>query len=85
MSNTAVASPPWTDNKRYVWQLGMAVPALAALGLWSIWQFQSAIGMWALFAFFYVLIPLLDWIVGEDFNNPPESLVPDLESDRYYS
>lgn len=85
MSNTAVASPLWTDNKRYVWLLGMAVPALAALGLWSIWQFQSAIGMWALFAFFYVVIPLMDWIVGEDLNNPPESQVPDLESDRYYS
>ena len=85
MNHGAVASPPWTDNKRYVWQLGMAVPALAAVGLWSIWQYQTAIGMWALFVFFYGLIPLLDYLLGEDAENPPESLVPDLENDRYYS
>ncbi len=85
MSNTAVASPPWTDNKRYVWQLGMAVPVLAAIGLWSIWQFHSAYGMWALFVFFYICIPAMDWLVGEDRANPPDSMVPDLENDRYYS
>jgi alkane 1-monooxygenase len=27
---------------------------------------------------------LLDWLVGEDVNNPPEDVVPQLEQDRYY-
>ncbi|MDE2078126.1 MAG: alkane 1-monooxygenase [Burkholderiales bacterium] len=85
MSNTAVATSAWTDNKRYVWQLGMAVPILAAVGLWSIWQFHAAYGMWALFVFFYVCIPVMDWVVGEDRENPPDSMVKELESDRYYS
>ena len=32
----------------------------------------------------YVVIPLLDWILGSDTNNPPEEIVPQLEEDRYY-
>ena len=27
----------------------------------------------------YILIPIMDWIVGEDLNNPPEEIVPQLE------
>ena len=29
-------------------------------------------------------MPLLDWLIGEDENNPPEAVVPQLEQDRYY-
>ena len=32
----------------------------------------------------YGLMPLLDALIGEDENNPPESVVPQLEADRYY-
>ena len=32
----------------------------------------------------YVLMPLLDALIGEDLNNPPEAVVPQLEADRYY-
>ena len=32
----------------------------------------------------YLVIPVLDWIVGSDTNNPPEEVVPQLEEDRYY-
>ena len=29
-------------------------------------------------------MPLLDYFIGEDDNNPPEAVVPQLEEDRYY-
>ena len=29
-------------------------------------------------------MPLLDSLIGEDENNPPEAVVPQLEADRYY-
>ena len=29
-------------------------------------------------------MPLLDGLIGEDANNPPEEVVPQLEEDRYY-
>jgi alkane 1-monooxygenase len=32
----------------------------------------------------YGLMPLLDALIGEDENNPPEAVVPQLEDDRYY-
>jgi len=32
----------------------------------------------------YVVIPVLDWVLGSDTNNPPEEIVPQLEEDRYY-
>ena len=32
----------------------------------------------------YLVIPVLDWVVGSDTNNPPEEVVPQLEEDRYY-
>ena len=35
-------------------------------------------------ALFYIGIPLLDALLGEDLSNPPESAVPRLEADRYY-
>jgi alkane 1-monooxygenase len=34
--------------------------------------------------FFYVFAPLLDWLLGEDLSNPPESAVPALDADPYY-
>jgi len=32
----------------------------------------------------YPLMPVLDALIGEDLNNPPEAVVPALEADRYY-
>ncbi|MFX6593886.1 alkane 1-monooxygenase, partial [Acinetobacter baumannii] len=32
----------------------------------------------------YAIIPLLDWLIGTDQNNPPESAVAQLEDDKYY-
>ena len=32
----------------------------------------------------YVVIPILDWLVGSDTSNPPEEIVPLLEEDKYY-
>ena len=33
----------------------------------------------------YGVIPILDWVIGEDLNNPPEEVVPQLEADPYYT
>ncbi|WP_063533355.1 alkane 1-monooxygenase [Burkholderia sp. MSMB1589WGS] len=78
------ASADWTDTKRYWWLLGaltITLPLLAALlalstGWHIFWWFGP------LFAF--GVIPVLDLLIGVDSENPPESIVPRLESDRYY-
>jgi alkane 1-monooxygenase len=40
--------------------------------------------LWIPVAFFYVVAPMLDWLMGEDRSNPPESAVPALDADVYY-
>ena len=32
----------------------------------------------------YLIVPILDLLIGEDNNNPPEELVPQIEKDSYY-
>ena len=78
--------PPvtWQDRKRWGWAMSVVWPLLPFVGLWahhaSGWQI--ALGLPLLIS--YGLMPLLDALIGEDRNNPPESVVPQLEADRYY-
>ena len=74
----------YVDKKRYLWMLSVIWPATPIIGLylvaqtgWSIW-YGLVLFVW------YALVPLLDAMFGEDFNNPPEEAVEALEKDRYY-
>ena len=75
----------WKDRRRYLWLLGLVVPLLPfGAALWvhlhgwaEVFWFSGPI--WIL-----VLIPLLDWLFGEDGSNPPEWAVEQLSADRYY-
>lgn len=40
--------------------------------------------LWIQVAFFYLVVPCIDLLLGEDRSNPPESAVPALEADMYY-
>jgi alkane 1-monooxygenase len=74
----------YRDTKRYWWilsSLAPAVPGLAALAVAA-----TGNGLWALVPviFYFVIVPLLDAIFGEDASNPPESAVEELSADAYY-
>ncbi len=74
----------YTDKKRYLWLSSMIMPIFPLMGIALFFQTGS---QWALglpLFVTYVLIPLLDWILGSDTNNPPEEIVPQLEEDTYY-
>jgi alkane 1-monooxygenase len=83
-TQTLPASAVWKDRKRHFWLLGAVLPLLPLLG----WQLAELTGYgifwWLAPLFFYGVIPFVDWFVGEDASNPPESAVAQLESDRYY-
>ena len=36
------------------------------------------------FVFYYFFVPFLDFLIGEDISNPPESSIEALEADAYY-
>lgn len=78
-------TPLYFDKKRYAWLFSVIGPGLSLVGTVAVSFYD--IGTWILFfplVFFYVFVPLLDFWVGEDTNNPPESEVPKLERDGYY-
>ncbi|KAB1597106.1 alkane 1-monooxygenase [Burkholderia cepacia] len=84
MAMTDGSASGWSDGKRYLWLLGaltITLPILAAqlalsTGLHVFWWFGP------LFAF--GVIPILDTLIGDDRDNPPEAVVPHLEREHYY-
>ncbi|MCA8199834.1 alkane 1-monooxygenase [Burkholderia sp. AU33545] len=84
MAMTDTSASGWSDGKRYLWLLGavtITLPILSAqlalsTGLHVFWWFGP------LFAF--GVIPVLDTLIGDDRDNPPEAAVPHLERERYY-
>lgn len=81
---TATLPVQWTDHKRYLWLLGVTAGAYPLTGYalflatgWSIFWWYSPI-------FVYVILPALDYLIGEDRDNPPEEAVADLAKDSYY-
>lgn len=74
----------YVDRKRYLWLLSVCLPLMPVfgIGLYFLTGSPWVLGI-PLFTS-YVVIPLLDWLLGSDPNNPPEEIVPQLEEDRYY-
>ncbi len=90
MSKVFVADVPqqgrvtYRDRKRLWWSLSVVYPLLPFAGMAAhAWTGeQIALGLPLLIS--YGLMPLLDYLIGEDGNNPPEAVVPQLEQDPYY-
>ena len=83
-SDAAGVPLQYRDGKRWWWLLSVVFPLLPFLGMAA----QTATG-WELalglpLVISYGLMPLLDALIGEDENNPPEAIVPQLENERYY-
>ena len=73
----------YRDGKRYAWLISLMVPAILGCGpLFYRWT-SSVAAMWIPVAVVYLGIPLLDILLGEDLNNPPEEVVSQLEADPY--
>jgi alkane 1-monooxygenase len=83
-SVTVTASSAYHDRKRYLWLLSIFVPALMNVGLLLYLLSHKTVMLWLPVAFNYIVMPLADYLVGEDRSNPPESAVAALEEDRYY-
>ena len=74
----------YTDKKRRWWLLSLANPLLPLLGAAGHGLTGSELWLLVPLAMMFLLSPLLDWVFGEDENNPPEVLVPQLEAAAYY-
>ena len=74
----------YRDRKRWLWLLSVLSPSVPFFSALAIWYFDNA-GV-ALFPvlFYFLVVPLLDALFGEDTNNPPEEVVEQLSQDSYY-
>ena len=74
----------WTDQKRYLWLIGLVVPSLAFIALgahhltgWGIWFWIGPVVILA-------VVPAIDLLTGLDRSNPPDDVIEQLENDKYY-
>jgi alkane 1-monooxygenase len=79
-----IASAPYRDRKRYAWLLSLLIPTTVLVGPALMLITGQAWALWIPVVFFYTVVPLLDFVLGEDRSNPPESAVPALDADPYY-
>ena len=77
-------SVSYRDGKRWGWALSVVWPLLPFLGLAAHHFSGMEIALALPLLISYGLMPLLDALIGEDENNPPEAVVPQLDADRYY-
>lgn len=74
----------WRDRKRLAWLLSVVWPLMPLTGVWAHHASGQEIALALPLVIGYGLMPLLDALIGEDRNNPPEAVVPQLEDDRWY-
>ena len=81
---TPRTTPTYRDRKRYAWLLSLAVPCLIGAGPALMAASGDVRMLWVPVIFSYLVVPAIDWLLGEDLSNPPEEAVPQLDADRYY-
>ena len=74
----------YRDRKRWWWALSVIHPLLPFAGIAAHAATGREIALGVPLLVSYGLLPLLDFLLGEDENNPPEAVVPQLDDDRYY-
>ncbi len=74
----------YQDRKRWFWLLSVFYPLEAFLGIWLHARTGNEAWLLLPLALNYIAAPLLDWLLGEDQNNPPEAVVLQLDRDPYY-
>lgn len=84
MAQAGIAQAPWVDHKRYLWLLGPGVPVIGLVALGVFQQLHWHWVVWMPMLIVHGVLPLLDWIVGEDRENPPDSAIAALEADPFY-
>lgn len=84
MTAATLAQPLWTDGKRHLWLLSIVTLLVPVFSAALVWATGLGLFWWFGVVFVFGAIPLADVLIGEDQNNPPEAVVPELEKDRYY-
>lgn len=74
----------YTDGKRYLWASALLYPVMPLAALAVSYLTGSELVLLLPIVVFYAVVPIADLVFGNDENNPPEEIVPQLEADTYY-
>ncbi|WP_428838973.1 alkane 1-monooxygenase [Mycobacterium kyorinense] len=74
----------WRDAKKCLWLLGSVVPGFVAASWLAVQVSGLGVFWWLAPIVTFGIIPVLDHLVGPDADNPPDSVVAQLEDDRFY-
>lgn len=75
----------YRDSKRYLWVVslaGLLIPILAVAAYF--WLDEQPLALLIPLAYTFIVIPVLDALIGEDAHNPPEEVVPLMGADGFY-
>ncbi|WP_445170754.1 alkane 1-monooxygenase [Mycolicibacterium sp. Dal123E01] len=75
---------PHSRPKRRLWLLGTIVPGLVGLSWLLVHLTGDAVFWWCGAVITFVVIPVLDHLVGPDDDNPADSVLAQIEDDRFY-
>ncbi|OZF58283.1 alkane 1-monooxygenase [Rhodococcus sp. 14-2470-1a] len=71
-------------GKRALWLLGLLAPASALLPSQLVLWTGMPIFWWSGVMVFFVVIPVIDMLAGEDGDNPSDSDAEHMQEDRFY-
>lgn len=74
----------YVDRKRWLWLLSVTFPLQPIAAIWI--HHATGNEAWLLLPLLinYLFVPVADWLLGEDQNNPPREVVGELDADPYY-
>jgi alkane 1-monooxygenase len=75
----------YVDGKRYLYFMSVFWPTIPTLSVIAYYTTGGNVLTTLIpVLFIFGLVPLVDAIIGEDLNNPPEEVVNDMANDQFY-
>jgi len=74
----------YVDGKRYLWLMSLTAPVIPLVAVALYFLTGSALATVFPLAYTFILVPIIDVVMGEDTHNPPEEVVALMSRDNYY-
>lgn len=79
-----IRTPAWRDAKRYLWVLGAIVPGLVPFAWLLVHITGQEVFWWVGPLMAFIIIPVVDHLVGSDNSRESEKTLEWLEDDAFY-
>jgi alkane 1-monooxygenase len=74
----------YVDGKRYLWLMSLTAPVIPLFAIALYFATGSTLATAFPLIYTFILVPIIDVLMGEDTHNPPEEIVPLMSRDNYY-